>query len=146
MMKSITLNRTLLCTALLLALSPIAPAKEDPAAKAEAEQIAKEEEEARRLGSESNSPLVNFDARGRLTFYPADSVERKNNAFGIFASEKGTYIFKIVSPELLKKIETYDRKDVTLLGKLRGEGKYFIIEGIGGGGAPPAAKTNKKRI
>jgi hypothetical protein len=138
--------RSLICTAVLLALAPAVHSKEDPAAKAEAEQIAKEEEEARRLGSESNSPLVNFDAKGRIAFYPPDAPERKNDAFGIFATDKGTYIFKVLNPEMLKKIETYDRKDVTLLGKLRGEGKYFIIEGIGGGGAPPVAKTNRKRI
>jgi len=145
-MKMPELNRLFICAGLLLAVVSAAEAKEDPAAKAEAELIAREDDEAKRLSIESKSPLVSFDARGRVNFYPPDAPERKNNSCGIFASDKGTYIFKVANPEILKRVEAYDRKEVTLIGKLRGDGKYFIVEGIGGGGAPPVAKSNKKRI
>jgi hypothetical protein len=121
-------------------------AKEDAAAKAEADLIAREDEQARRLDGESPSPLVHFDAKGKLALLAEDDPERKNNIVGTFSSDKGTFLVKTTSDVILKLIAPYDKKEVTLIGKLRGEGKYFIVDGVGGGGAPPAAKTNKKRI
>lgn len=138
--------RLLVLLALVIAAAPLACAKEDPKAKAEAELIAKEDDEARRLGGENASPLVHYYAKGKLNFYAPDDPERKNDVYGVFATDKGTYIVKVPNPTVLKLIEPYDRKETTLIGKLRGEGKYFIVEGIGGGGAPPVAKSNKKRI
>ena len=123
-----------------------ANSKEDAAAKAEAELIAREDQQARTLDGDSPSPLIHFDVKGKLALYAEDDPERKNNVIGVFSTEKGTFLVKASSDTILKLITPYDKKEVTLIGKLRGEGKYFIVSGVGGGGAPPVAKTNKKRI
>lgn len=131
---------------MLMISAAMLSAKEDAAAKAEAALIAREDEEAGKLDGESMSPLKHFDAKGKLTLYGTDDPEKTGTAIGVFTCEKGTFIVRASSPTIQKLVEPYDKKEVTLIGKLRGEGKYFIVDGVGGGGAPPVAKTNRKRI
>lgn len=138
--------------ALLSAHSPALAAardKKEDAAKAERELIAREDEQAAKLADPnkdgySDNPLVYFQARGKLTLQPPDGAGP--DVVGQFVASDRGYLVKLAGPDFLKTLKIYDGKEVTLQGKLRAEGKYFVVNGVAGGGAPPVQRTNKRRI
>lgn len=114
--------------------------------KNEAAIIAKEEEEAAKLDGESNNPLKNFSARGKFFLLAATDERRTEEVIGEFRTAAGTYLVKPMYEASRKILADQNGKEVTLMGKLRGEGKYFIVEDASGGGAKPVEKKNKRKL
>ena len=131
---------------LVLCLGSVVFAAETPAQKAERELLSREEEAVRNMDGDAISPLKSFDARGKLYLYPPGEAAAETGVIGTFSAAQRVFLVKLESPDVLQKIQPFNNKEVMLTGKLRAEGKYFIVSGLGGGGAPPVQKTNRKRI
>jgi hypothetical protein len=116
--------------------------KEDP----ERELMAREDEQASKMDAECGSPLVHFDARGKLKLYPVEDPAKLPEIVGELAAPGRTYLIKLASDAVHAELKPWNGREVTLMGKLRCEGKYFIVRGISGGGAPPKPKTNPRRM
>lgn len=114
--------------------------------KAEADIIAKEEVEATKLDGESNSPLKNFVARGKFMLLPEGDERKTEQVLGELRTANASYLVKPMYDESRKILSGLHGKEVTLMGKLRGEGKYFIVEDSSGGGAKPVEKRNKRKL
>jgi hypothetical protein len=56
---------------------------------------------------------------------PADPTPLQN--VGTFTSANVVYVLRVANPKLLDKLRRYDRKQATLLGKIRMRGKYFVV-------------------
>lgn len=73
---------------------------------------------------------------GRLTL--GQVVEGRQDIIGLFAIDDGkTYPVKLEDDGLLQSLQEYDQKSVTLQGKFRNQGKYFVVTAI----IPPAPPT-----
>ena len=112
---------------LALTLSVLLPAMcggtwavEDP----EAAQAAREEALEDEKGTENFQILF----EGRLFLGAAE--EGTKDVVGIFRCEKRTYQLKLAQPELLPKLKPHNGKTVTLKGRPRVNGKYFVAQGI----------------
>jgi len=114
--------------------------------KNEAAVIAKEEAEAAQLDAESNNPLKNFVARGKFLLLPEGDERKNDQVLGELRTGNAVYLVKPMYDESRKILTTLNGKEVTLMGKLRAEGKYFIVEDSSGGGAKPVEKRNKRKL
>jgi hypothetical protein len=140
------MNRCIsIALAALAVLSPLAHlcAEED---KEEAAQIAKEEEAAAKLDGESMDPLKNFSARGKFVLLPDGDERKTEDVIGQFATPQRVYLVKPMFPASREILKALNGKEVTLMGKLRAEGKYFIVEDSSGGGAKPVEKRSKRKL
>lgn len=132
----------LLSLLILAAVLPCA-AEED---KAEAAIIAKEEAEAAQLDAESSNPLKNFVARGKFMLLPEGDERKNEQVIGELRTANAVYLVKPMYDESRKILTALNGKEVTLMGKLRAEGKYFVVEDSSGGGAKPVEKRNKRKL
>lgn len=49
---------------------------------------------------------------------------------GTFTTPTASYLVKVADDNVLKAIQPYDKKSVPLQGRIRNEGKYFVVIGI----------------
>ena len=78
---------------------------------------------------------------GRLALNPVQDGETADTVVGAFATKEGTFQLKF-APEaaaLRKTLMQKNGKDVTLIGKLRNERKYFVVTSMIPGGTPVGA-------
>ena len=94
---------------------------------------AKAEDEADRAKGEGFSSEKTFS--GKLTL--GNVVEGRKDIVGLFSIKGRPYPIKLEKEYLLKELKPYDRKTVSLQGKFRNQGKYFVVTQI----IPPPAPT-----
>jgi len=130
------LSRIFLAGAFVFAVSgPVAVAEEENSARAaEAKEAAEEDAAEEKLDSETLKKLF----EGRMALTPDGPDKENPEVVGVFVSEGKTYQLKLTDPELLKELKPLQNKPITLNGKIRNKGKYFIVVGIMSGGAAPA--------
>jgi hypothetical protein len=119
----------ILVASLLVPFSAIRSA-EDTVADEEAKQAAEEKSAEDKLGDRLQ---VNFT--GRLLL----SAEKNENpdVVGVFQSSGRAFLLKLEDSTLLGTLKTYNGKEVTLVGRPRNQGKYFLAWGIDLPSAPP---------
>lgn len=121
-------------TAAVLAVSLLAPSvairgAEDTAAADEARQEAEEKAAEEKLGDRLQ---VNFT--GKLILTPQSE---NPDVVGVFQSSGRAFLLKLDNPALLNTLKTHNGKEVTLVGRPRNQGKYFLAWGIDLPSAPP---------
>lgn len=112
---------------------PAAESEKDVLA-AEAKEAADEDAAEEKLDSEALKKLF----EGKLALTP-DGAEKENpEVVGVFISDGKTYQLKLSDPAQLAELKPLQNKPITLNGKIRNKGKYFIVVGIMTGGAAPS--------
>jgi hypothetical protein len=106
---------------------PLKAADQDPSA-AEAEQAAKEEEILRAQGK---IPETGYETalQGKYLM-TAQQEGQRTDVPGVFVTQGRTYQVKLVEASLRDKLTPFNGKPVTLGGKIRNQGKYFIVEDV----------------
>jgi len=96
------------------------------------ENLAREAEEARvEEEAERAEGIEAAVLHGKLTL--TAMLEEKNpDVVGIFVVDRRAYQLKLEgrSSDLLKALQAHNGKRVSLLGRLRNQGKYFVAEAI----------------
>jgi hypothetical protein len=115
--------------------------KKDPALAAE-EKEAQAEEEAE---SKLNQELVKIRFEGKVTLY-LEPDQSNPSVVGTFTSSGQVYLLKVPDPQQVTRLKEYNGKTVTLVGKIRNAGKYFVYREIIEGGAAPAAYRKRGGI
>lgn len=129
-------SRWMLAGAVAMAFSFASPAVAAEADKdalaAEAKEAAEEDAAEEKLDSETLKRL--YEGKMALT---GENTENPD-IVGVFVSEGKTYQVKLADPALLAELKPIQNKPITLNGKIRNKGKYFIVVGVQTGGAAPA--------
>lgn len=129
-------SRWMLAVGIALAFSfgsPTVAAEADKdALAAEAKEAAEEDAAEEKLDSETLKRLY----EGKLALTGENS--ENPDVIGVFVSEGKTFQLKLSDPALLAELKPLQNKPVTLNGKIRNKGKYFIVVAIQTGGAAPA--------
>jgi hypothetical protein len=114
--------------------SRIATAEEEMTAAQREVEEAKAEDQADRARGEGFSSEKTFS--GRLVL--GQVVEGRPDVVGLFTIEKAkAYPVKVVTQGLLNELKAHDHKTVSLQGKFRNQGQYFVVTAI----IPPPAPT-----
>ena len=113
-------TRYLMLPILLIAGSMYVLAENDP----EAAQAAREEAFENEQGTE------NFQVLFEGKVFLAAEKKSENGVVGVFRAAKRTYQLKLERPELLPQLKPHNGKVVTLKGRPRVNGKYFVAQGI----------------
>jgi len=116
MMRTLALT----CAVLVLAECGCIRAEDDP----EAAQAAREEAFENERGTE------NFQILFEGKVFLAAEQKSENGVVGVFRAAKHTYQLKLERPELLPQLKPHNGKVVTLKGRPRVNGKYFVAQGI----------------
>jgi hypothetical protein len=103
---------------------------ENAAAEEEAKQAAEEKAAEEKLGERLQ---VNFTGKVILT----PKQDENPDVVGVFQSSGHAFLLKLDSPTLLNTLKTHNGKEVTLMGRPRNQGKYFLAWGIDLPSAPP---------
>ena len=130
-MRSIAYYLGILALACVLH-TPFAFAAQD---KAEAKR---EEAEKKEAQAEDESERDNFESKtqttflGKLELEPLDEeATTPPKTYGSFSVAKGsTYPIKLQDPQLYKVLKAYNGKNISVLAKLRNQGKYLVIVGL----------------
>lgn len=120
---------------LLLVSGGSAWAEDDP----EAAQATREEAYEDEKGTENFQTLF----EGKLFLGVAENAGE--GVVGIFRCEKHAYQLKVAQPELLAQLKTHNGKTVTLKGRPRVNGKYFLAQGIQETVSNPVAPLKRPR-
>ena len=96
----------------------------------EARQVAKEIAEEEKLGEDLQ---VLFTGKVILT----PKQEEHPDVVGVFQYSGHSFLLKLDKKDLLTTLKTCNRKEVTLVGRPRNKGKYFLAWGIELSGAAP---------
>lgn len=101
-----------------------ADTKKDLEAEKEAKQAAEEESREQRETGWAYKPV---NLRGRISLLPIQDGDTANTVAGSFATQQGTFLLKFEKMDLRRlMLREYNNKDITLVGKVRNEGKYFV--------------------
>jgi len=99
--------------------------KKETAEEAE-EKAAALEEQAEKLLTEKEQFFRQIN--GKIVLSPIDPAEPSPKVVGTFYAENGaTYLLKVADSKLLRELLPNNNKKVMLAGKIRNEGKYFIV-------------------
>jgi hypothetical protein len=140
------LKPSVLILLLLLSLSHTAFAAQPRAntqVDTEAKRAAEEEEAEKSLNGEDSrkDPCL----YGKVTLSPPDP-DRKDKVIGTFTVGPKQYFLKVEKDDLRIALSDYNGKEVSLQGKIRNDGKYFIALIIFGAGAPPSQLRNSEGL
>jgi hypothetical protein len=126
-----------------LSFSVIAADKKTAKADAEATQRAAEAAEEELLNPESalKTPIL----RGTFALNTDDSAENPK-IIGTFTVDKIEYRVELSRDSLRQELEALNGKTVSMSGKIRDNGKTFIVQTIERGGPPPAAFSNPRGL
>ena len=133
----------LLATLTLSAGLSYAAEKKNLKIEAEAKQRAAEADEEEALNPESalKTPIL----RGKFALSETDD-KKDTKAAGTFTVGDREYRVEFSRESLRSELEGMNGKIVSLSGKIRDEGKTFIVERIERGGPPPAAMSNPRGL
>jgi hemolysin activation/secretion protein len=101
---------------------------EEPSAELqrEAEEAAKEEEEEQKLPPDKQP---RSDYEGKLNLTPPEGAPK--GVIGTFVLKNNTSILlKVEDPNLEPQLKIYHGKNITLLAKVRNQGKYLVAYGV----------------
>jgi hypothetical protein len=109
-----------------------------PASAMTPEQQKKEEEEAAREDDAARNKITDAftkeaSLRGRVALY----VEPQDGILGVFTTADRAYFLKAENEKLASDLKKFEGKEVTLGGKIRNQGKYFIVQEIPAPEPPP---------
>jgi len=117
--------------------------------------LAVEREEAAReeakLKAEGKLPEIGHETilRGKYLSTP-NREDKRSDIPGVFLVEGRAYKVKLQANDLLEKLKPFNGKHVTLGGKIRNRGQYFIVEEVltqpGGLFVPAQAHTAAGRL
>jgi len=115
-----------------------AGAAEKPKKETEEEKEAKKaaEEDAQEAAT-SGTAFRAVTLKGRLTVNPIQDGDTVRTVAGSLATVQGTFVLKVESMRFREVLAKHDGKDVTLIGKMRNEGKYFVALSIDAPGFTP---------
>jgi hypothetical protein len=103
-----------------------AAAAADPAEEA---RMAAEEEAAEERLPLHQKPPDRFT--GKLALFPEGSRPHGPEVLGTFACQDGrSFLVKLAFASLLSELKKHDQGTVTLFGKIRVKGKYFIVQAV----------------
>ena len=130
-----TLVACLSCGLLLVPLR-LAAGEDTDEEKERKEAAAEESNEATKSGLAFRPVTL----KGRLTLNPIQDGETAESVVGAFATAEGVFQVKFdrQAAELRKSLLVKNGKEVTLIGKIRNQRKYFVVTGEIAGGTPPA--------
>jgi hypothetical protein len=114
-----------------------------PKGDGEAKRAAEEEAAEKSLNGEDSrkTPIL----YGKVSMTPPDPD--KKDVVGTFTVGAQQYLLKLEKEDLRAAVAKYDGKEVSLQGKIRNDGKYFIVMSIfGGAGAPPVQLRNPEGL
>jgi hypothetical protein len=122
-------------TAIILVASLLVPfaairSAEDTVADEEAKQAEEEKAAEDKLGDRLQ---VNFTGKLVLTQEQKDAPD----VVGVFHASGHAYLLKLENSVLLNSIKPYNGKEITLVGRPRNQGKYFLAWGVDLPSAPP---------
>ena len=131
-----TLVACLSSALLLVPLRLAAEEKDSDEEKERKEAAAEEQKEAEKSGLAFRPVTL----KGRLALNPIQDGETAETVVGAFATKEGVFQVKFdrEAAELRKSLLARNGKEMTLIGKLRNQRKYFVVTGEIAGGSPPA--------
>lgn len=115
----------------------------------EDEAAAKEEEQLRAQGK---IPETGYETTLQGKYHAVAQQEgQRTDIPGVFLTQGKTYQVKLMHAALREKLTPFNGKQVTLAGKIRNSGKYFIVEEVltqtaDGAYAPAQAHTAPGRL
>lgn len=127
--------------ALLLAFTPSLRAEELTAEQEAA--IMEEEAAAEEKLPMDQAPPPELTGRVHLN---ADATDEKDAVVGVFVVKERAYQLRLGQTGVLAKLKSNDGKTVTLVGKVRMRGKYFIVEELDTPVPGPAAVDRARRM
>jgi hypothetical protein len=123
----------------LFAASPGWAAQSDQAQKdREAEEEAREDQQ--KAATPRDSFMSESAFKGRIAIF--DEPESQDTP-GTFTVGAKVYLLKVRNDDLKAKIRALNRKEVVLAGKVRNQGKYFVVESIPEPPPPPPRMADK---
>ena len=135
-MKITNLGLNFVCLAVFaFMLVPVCAQAAEKKTKQELEQEkeakdAAAEDEAEKAMPENQQMKAIKNVDGRLVLVPPEDKDANPAVIGTLTSATASYQLKLGEPALMAKLKTYDKKIVALQGRLRNEGKYFVVSGI----------------
>jgi hypothetical protein len=123
------------CALLLVPLRLAAEEKESEEARKEREDAAAEEQDEATKSGLAFRPVT---LKGRLTLNPVQDGETAESVVGAFATAAGVFQVKFdrEAAGLRKTLLAKNGKEMTLIGKIRNQRKYFVVTGEIAGGGP----------
>lgn len=145
-MISITCNRIAFLAVFAMAAltfdAQAGAAKKETQAELEAREAAEEDAAEAKLDPEKVKHL--FD--GRFVLNQTEDAKEPNAIVGTFISKNGSYLIKVESAAVREELKQYHNKEVSVVGKVRNQGKYLIVNSIVHGGAAPVFVRRKGGI
>jgi hypothetical protein len=93
----------------------------------EKEAAREAEENVARAAKPNDSYAAESTLKGRVIIFPQPQEEEVPGAFNVGSK---IYLLKVREAGLMKELQALNGKTVALAGKIRNDGKYFIVEGI----------------
>jgi hypothetical protein len=107
-----------------------------------------EEKEAKRAAEEEAEELATsglefkgVSLAGTVQLNEIKDGDTANTVAGSFITAKGTFLLKFNTMELRKAMMARNNKEVLLVGKIRNDGKYFVVMSVPEGNAPPPVRV-----
>ena len=101
------------------------PKKIDPEKEAESKLMQAEDEAELALSDHLKSE---YD--GKISLYPVEQGQQLPDVVGTFITSGRIHLLKLTSPTLYTSLLPFNNKDVTMVGKIRANGKYFIAGAV----------------
>jgi hypothetical protein len=144
-MRSSTTMRLLLGLVSALLCANFTASAQDAKTKKELSAEEKEAQAEEEAESKLNQDLVQIRFEGKLMLY-GEPDQSNPVIVGTFTSSGRVYLLKVAEPPQVARLKEYNGKTVTLIGKIRNSGKYFVFRDIIEGGAAPAAYRKRGGI
>lgn len=120
---------------LLVVFAPLVRA-EDLSADEEAAIMALEDETEAALPTHKKPP---GSVAGRVQL-KSDAVAEEGAVVGLLTAQDRAYLLRLSRPDVLPILQRFNGKTVTVMGKIRMQGKYLVAEGV----QPPAPGIERK--
>jgi hypothetical protein len=116
--------------------------KKDPVAEAEATEAAAEEEAESKMDPEKLRRLF----EGKLVLFPVEEGGEAKVIIGQLAGKNFNYLLKVETEAVRNQLKEFNNKEVSVIGKVRNQGKYLIVSSVMRGGAAPVFVRRKGGI
>ena len=116
--------------------------KKDPQLAAEEKEAQAEEDAEQTLDPDSIKRLF----QGKFTVYKSEEAEMAPDVIGAFTADNHIYLVKASAPGVTQKLLLNDGKQTTLVGKVRNQGKYIIVQEVAESGAVPVDSRKRGGI
>ncbi|HYG73613.1 MAG TPA: hypothetical protein VEK08_01170 [Planctomycetota bacterium] len=139
--------RTLLTITFILFTLAAAPLLAGQKGESQIEkEAARAAEEDAAAAARKSDQLYEISMRGKLQIDAEKKADPKALVLGTFAAEGRLFEVKADSPLVRQDLEKNDGRELTLEGKIRNDGKYFIVQNVPSPPPPPVKLRNRKGI